>query len=777
MGLWKRLGISQRIGASLGLLALLTAGMALAAWFNLTTIGAAVGTVDAKMATAVQAAALGERLLVSVALTTAYTMTESDADLTAARQGMDQAQQALAGFEQAVGERSGSSAIAAAYVAYETQTRALFGAIAARRTGVEAFNKAGAAITTTSAAIVAALIRENRSGDFALGVRLGDQIHNGTAAATRYLASRNPSHADTAKQQVAALSETSAALRASAAESPRVQKFLKALEPLALDYAKTIDDLIQATDQVSRAERQRKAAADSMVAQISTLRGLNVGEQSAAMTTVGSTMDHSRLTLAIVSLLSLLVAGIAWRLLGRSIVAALLDLGQVMRRLASGELTVTVRYQERPDEIGTMARALQVFKDNLNQIEVLHRQQEESVKARARREAAANQLIQDFSGAVGGVLQTLAEASSELCLTAESMCSTSAEATRQAATVARSTQQAASDVQRASGAGEALAGTIRAISGEVSEAAGIARSAVSDARKTNDTMQGLAASAQRIGEVVKLINGIAGQTNLLALNATIEAARAGDAGKGFAVVAGEVKNLANQTARATDDITVQITRVQAEARGAVAAIAAIVEVIDRIDSITSRIAAAIDHQSAATDDIAHNLRAAEEETRCISSSIGEVNHSIEQTEHAAESVLTASRALTEQASGLRQEVKSFLAVIKDAGERRQYERIRIDVPALVVVNGSPIRCRLSDISLGGATLDCRLERPIGSQLRLECEPLGPPLVVRIARASDDLHVQFPLDQTTARQVAAFMEQQERGVVAYTPAPSVALKAA
>ncbi|CAK0773658.1 methyl-accepting chemotaxis protein [Azospirillaceae bacterium] len=494
---------------------------------------------------------------------------------------------------------------------------------------------------------------------------------------------------------------------------------------------------------------------------IAELNQTNVGKQTAAVLTMHESVTEARITIGALSFIALVIAGIAWKVLGRTIVAALLQLESVMKRLAHGDLAVDVPCRKRTDEIGAMAQAVQIFKDDLFHIEDLRRQQQDEINAKIRRQAAANQLIQDFSGAVSGVLKILGDASSDMFSRAESMCAISSEATKRTAAISDATRHAAANVQMVAEAGKALTKTIHDISCQVTEAASIARKTVSDTRQANIVMEKLGGSAQRIGEVVKLIKNIAGQTHLLALNATIEAARAGAAGKGFVVVANEVKNLADQTAKATEEITEQISSVQNDANNALNAIGGILEVIVRIDGITSSIATAINHQTVATREIADNVGSATDETQRVSTMIITVGDAISSTKKSAEDVLNASHSLSEKADGLRSEVESFLAVINDAGERRQYERMKVVVPATIYLDGNSIKCSLKDISLGGATFDCLIDRPIGAQLRVEIEGIPQAFRVRIARFSDCLHVQFPLDNETATMISEFMNCREK----------------
>ncbi|HXP98279.1 MAG TPA: globin-coupled sensor protein [Telmatospirillum sp.] len=269
-----------------------------------------------------------------------------------------------------------------------------------------------------------------------------------------------------------------------------------------------------------------------------------------------------------------------------------------------------------------------------------------------------------FERDVSSVVEIVAAATNELETTAHSMVTTAQQTSQQALAVATAAKEASENVQAVAAATEELSSSIHEIDRQVTQSNQIAIAAVDEADRTNKKMHGLTEAAQRIGDVVKLINNIASQTNLLALNATIEAARAGDAGKGFAVVAGEVKHLANQTAKATGDITAQIQAVQSATREAVDAIAGIGDTIGKMNSIATAIAAAVEQQGAATREIARNIQQAASGTDQVTANIGGVTEATSETGHAANEVLTASSELAKQSERLSMQVAGFLEIVR-----------------------------------------------------------------------------------------------------------------
>jgi methyl-accepting chemotaxis protein len=417
------------------------------------------------------------------------------------------------------------------------------------------------------------------------------------------------------------------------------QKLVEEARKVAADLGREVDGLVQAVDAASK--------------------------QSAAAS--AEAIEQGRMLLVAIAGASLLVALlIAWLYVGRNVARRLRALRQSMLAVAEGDFAAAIP-QGGSDEISHMAMALAVFRDN-GQAAKLARER----AAAERKEMAENRrkellaLAAGFEESVKDVVQTVSGAATEMQATAEQMVGAARDTLDRASAASGSSARAAESTGTVASAAEELSSSTVEIGRQVAQSTEIAGRAVSEAEETNVTVRDLSEAAQKIGEVVQLISDIAGQTNLLALNATIEAARAGAAGKGFAVVAGEVKSLAAQTAKATEEIAAQIGRIQGATRGAVAAIESIGATIAAMNEISTSIAAAIDQQGATTAQIARSVQEAAESTGSVSQNIGGVTRAADETGQAANHVLTSAADLAKQSAVLHQEVERFLDQVRAA---------------------------------------------------------------------------------------------------------------
>jgi methyl-accepting chemotaxis protein len=371
--------------------------------------------------------------------------------------------------------------------------------------------------------------------------------------------------------------------------------------------------------------------------------------------------------LGLITLAVIVVVALIAFLVSRNISGALGSLTGKMEKLALGDLAVDITEAVQSGEIGAMGKTVEVFKNNALAMRQMQTEQEElKRKAEHEKKAALVALADNFETRIRGIVDVLSGAATKMQSTARSMSDTAASTRQQSLAVASGANQATANVQTVAAASEELSTSIGEIGRQVSQAATVSKRAADEGERTNATVAGLAEAAQKVGEVVKLINDIASQTNLLALNATIEAARAGDAGKGFAVVASEVKSLANQTAKATDEIRAQIAAIQSETSSAVDAIRNISKTILEVNEISSSIAAAVQEQTAATQEITRNVQQAASGTQDVSRNIDGVSKAVEKSGSTATDVLAAADDLAEQSQTLRREVDQFLITVRAA---------------------------------------------------------------------------------------------------------------
>jgi methyl-accepting chemotaxis protein len=342
-------------------------------------------------------------------------------------------------------------------------------------------------------------------------------------------------------------------------------------------------------------------------------------------------------------------------------------LNTVMDAFARNDLSATTPGTRRRDEIGAMARTVEVFKTKALEVNQL-RAEQESQKQRAadERRQAMNDLATKFEAGAGEIISSVSSQATELQATAQSMAATAQQTTQQSTTVAAASEQATQNVQTVAAATEELASSISEISRQVGHASSMITDGVRQATRSNEQVQSLTAASEKIGDVVKIISDIASQTNLLALNATIEAARAGDAGKGFAVVASEVKALANQTAKATGEIAEQIKAIQEATQISAQSIQSVTRTITRVSETTTAIASAVEQQGAATQEITRNVVQAAQGTQEVSGNIVGVSHAAQQTGAAASQVLASAGELSKSGEALKVRVIAFLRDVRAA---------------------------------------------------------------------------------------------------------------
>ncbi len=481
----------------------------------------------------------------------------------------------------------------------------------------------------------------------------------------RFLATHDPKgpatfaiNADKAKTALSAMDKVA---------SETLRPLGSAVTAALVDYTANFITVSTTSLKRNQIDAKMSAQADDIQTQLGKAQATLVSDFAAAETNMQSDIASTMWWQILLAALATLFGSVTAFLIARSIALPLTAMTGTMGSLAKGDLTVEIPATENKDEIGDMAKAVQIFKDSMVETARLRTEQEEQKKrAAAERHKLMLELAAKFETNVGGVVKTVASAATELQATAQSMAATAEETSRQSNAVAAASEQASANVQTVSSATEELSASIKEITQQVGESTRIVGDSAKQASETNIRVQHLKESVQKIDTVVNLINDIASQTNLLALNATIEAARAGEMGKGFAVVASEVKALATQTAKATEEIAAQIRGIQEETDLSVQAIEAITQTIGQVSTIATSIAAAVEEQGSATQEIARSVAQAAQGTNEVSSNIVSVSEGSKQTGAAATQMLSAAQELSMNGETLKTQVESFLKEVRAA---------------------------------------------------------------------------------------------------------------
>lgn len=479
-----------------------------------------------------------------------------------------------------------------------------------------------------------------------------------------------------------------------------------------------------------------RAQGNAMSAAILELRNMEGAQvESAVAQASGDLVTTNRVALFASALVILGGLGCILALI-RAIVPPLRAINAAMSSIASGDLGTEIPGLARRDELGAMARALNIFRDGLAEKAALEAAGLKGRKARERRARAMQGYTDDFGRSVSGVMEQLEAASGGMKKAAGEMLDAMGDTQGRVAQTAADAAHSSENLTAVAAAVEELSATVSEISRQVASATEVAADGVREAQASDSQMTALAQSAERVGDILGLISDVASRTNLLALNATIEAARAGEAGKGFAVVASEVKNLAAQTARATEDVGVQIQAMRQATSEAARVMRGITQTIGRMDGVTTTIAAAVEQQGASTREITQRLQGVAAATNSVSNSMGAVAGVAEQAGLASSQVRQAAAGVQTQAATLRAEVTGFLENIRaesESDERRRFERIPGNgARALLMHDGKNNEARIRDLSTGGVALITTVKLKQGTPAAFVPEGHGP-IQGRVAR--------------------------------------------
>ncbi|MBK1664928.1 methyl-accepting chemotaxis protein [Rhodospirillum rubrum] len=511
-------------------------------------------------------------------------------------------------------------------------------------------------------------------------------------------------------------------------------------------YHESFNAAASAMKNVGDQDTAMKKQTIEMQEHINIARESLLADFTAAKIETDATINRTMTLQAVLALLAAILGVIFAAVIGRGITVPIQRITETMEHLAAGSDTVVVPYRDRGDEIGTMAGAVEVFKQNAVQKRRLEEMQISEQVNRARRQEEVDQLVGFFGRSVSGVFTSVSKASIGIAKTSSDLQESAADTRSQARHVMGEIEQTAGTIQTVAAASQELSASIEEIGRQAGESSRISTAAMDQSEEIIKRVNELRSAAEQIGTVVELINTIASQTNLLALNATIEAARAGEAGKGFAVVASEVKTLAQQTGKATEDIGGQVSSIQAVAARAANAIQGIAQTVRQVNEIAVTIASAVTQQSAATQEIARSFEQVSDTTSSVTRSMERVNSAVTNNSQGATVVRSIAEDLSQEADSLGIEVKDFLGALADLSHSDEFRVYAVALAASVVINGQTTTGQVTKLSPGYVVFSGRLGVQPGTTIEMRIDTVDRPLKVRFVESKEDgAYLQLPLN--------------------------------
>jgi len=668
-GVFARLKVLQKIflGFSIVLLLIVLLGVQFVRYVGTISDQFERVTATARDAvTTIQLAQMSERL---DRVVLSYAVQQTEIALTAAREemaGFEAALQVLTGLAARGADAGHVAQIAQAAAGYRAAFDRVVTAVERRRDGQGKTFLSGAQLNTTAMAVVDVAVA---TGDVPLrqaALRMQQSLQATRMATARYLVTGDPNEGQSAQDELVRLKETLAALPSLTA-LPRLLKFVASMSSGVAGFSAGLTDVIEGNQQLAAAQAESRHMLDGLMVSVGQLVNAFGASRDASQASAVLALEDSRLQAMMMPVIAVLLGVTCALAIGTSIAGPIRRLTGTMVALAGGDKGVIVPAVQRRDEVGDMARAVQVFKDNALEMDRLRQQQEaERLQNENEKRATMNRLAHSFEETVLEVVRQVVGEAEAVQGNARSVADTSERSREHATLGASATEEASVNVKMVAAAVEELTSSVGAISDQINTSSEIAGSAVREAEQAERVVASLIEAATRIGDVIHVIQKIATQTNLLALNATIEAARAGEAGKGFAVVATEVKMLANQTTGATQEISQHIDAIQQATRDAGDAIRHIGTTIARMDTVTCDISSAVDQQARAAEEISRNLQQAAIGTGEVSRTIADVLQQVTDAGRAADGLLGSAATLNHQTDILRREVNGFTDRIRTA---------------------------------------------------------------------------------------------------------------